>query len=132
MSLPDVILDLVTAAVPDVPVHDGHVPTFTDRYVVLWADPGTVSAQDVAHTSDLVQYRFRLTYVTGGAQAGRRSVAWLAGHCRAALIDVMPTVPGWVFGPIELESTAPIQVDPDSETTVLYGVDSFVVLGARA
>lgn len=131
MSLPDAALALVTAAVPGVPVYDGRVVK-ADRYVVLWSDAGLLSAQDVAQTSDLITYRFRLTYVSGGAQVGRRTCAWLADRCRFALVDIVPIVDGWQFGPIALESTQPIQLDPDEPTDVMYGSDGFVVSGARA
>jgi hypothetical protein len=122
----------VAAAVPGVPVYDGRVTTPADRYVVLYGDPGWRSSGDVAHTSNLVTFRFQLTYVTGGAQVSRKGCAWLADRCRGALVDVAPVVSGFLFGLVELESTQPIRPDFDAPTDVMFGVDSFVVLGAVA
>lgn len=138
MTLPDVALGLVRAQLTGVDVFDGPPldangsPVSPARYVSMYPDLGTLSAQDVAQTSDLVTFRIVFTYVTSGTQAGSAGVRWLADKTRAALVDVVPSVTGWQFGPFVLESTRPIQDDPDEPTTVLFASDTFVVMGARA
>lgn len=137
-TLPDVALTLSRAALAGVDVFDG--PPVDEngnkvsppQYVAMWPDLGTPRAEDVAHTSDLVTYRLVFTYVTRGAQAGRDGVRWLTDKTRGALVDVVPTVPGWLFGPFEVESTRLLQDDPDEPELVLFASDTFVISGARA
>ncbi|MGN6245114.1 MAG: hypothetical protein ACTHQ3_15790 [Motilibacteraceae bacterium] len=132
-QLPDVVIAMIEAALPGVPIGDTVSPA-APRYVRFNGDPGERWAEDVAHTSDLVRYRFRVTYVADAEPYGRKGVEWLIDRVRPALVDVVPQVTGYVFGPIELEPGAgqPIQIDDSAVTDVLFGSDGFVVMGARA
>lgn len=133
-SLPDDVLARLRAALGTAPVGDGTVPAGDPaRYVVAYFDDGQRTAENVAHTSDLVTYRWQLTYACRGASAVRGAVTWLRQTCQAALIDVVPVVPGFQFGPIELETTRPTIPDPDvAGTPALFAVDQFVCHGAIA
>jgi hypothetical protein len=131
--LPDVVISMVSTALAGIPVTDTISPDGAPRYVRFTSDAGVRWAEDVAHTSDLVRYRFRLTYVADASPYGRRGVAAMVDRARAALIDVVPQVAGYVFGPIELEAVdQPIQLDPDAPADVLFGSDAFVVSGAKS
>lgn len=140
-TLPDDVLARLTAVLGSAPVGDGKAPTVPDsdppktpaRYVVAYFDDGQRTAENVAHTSDLVTYRWQLTYAARGDSAVRSAVTWLREKAQAALIDVVPDVPGYQFGPIELETTRPTIPDPDvAGSPALFAVDLFVCRGALA
>ncbi|WP_426566382.1 hypothetical protein ACPPVT_07500 [Angustibacter sp. McL0619] len=136
-DLPDATVVLLSAALAPVPFYDGKLPANESdiplRYVVGYFDDGTPWAGDVAHTSDLCTYRFQLTYATKGSKASRRAVSWLRNTCRAALIDVVPDVDGWQFGPYELDLARPVEPDNDVPSSpALFAVDQFAIYGARA
>ena len=134
MTVADAALASVQAGLAPVPVYDGHVPDSPpERYAVLYPDAGTVAAQALDGVSDLGTFRFRLTYVTRGGQAGRRGVEFLARKARAALVDQTLDVPDWALGPVLHESTEPVRRDEDEPSAlVLFASDGFVTYGARA
>lgn len=131
-TLPDVVLALAKAASP-VPIGDGRAPAGVKRWAVAYFDDGALHAEDVAHTSDLVIHSWQLTYVARGDQAVRSSISIVRAAIRGALIDVVPVVPGWVFGPIELDLARPTIPDPDVPgEPALFAVDLFSCRGSRA
>lgn len=99
----DVILQMIRAAVPGVTVYDGRVPDSPDsgvppeRYVVLYVDTGTRSAETVEHRSTSETWRWQTTCVA----PDRGMAAWLARRIGDALTDTRPAVAGWSCGLIE-------------------------------
>ena len=131
MTLADYLVARVQAALGAIPVDDG-APKAAPRHVAFYGDPGIYTAGDVAHTSDLVTFRFQLTYIVEGAGADRPQCDWMASKARAVLIDHVPVVVGFQFGPIEHGTALAAKSDPDSTTAAVFSVDTFVVRGARA
>lgn len=129
MSLPDYLADRVATALDPIPLDDG-MPAPAPRHVAFYADQALRTAGDVAHTSNLLTGRFQLTYIVEGTDADRVGVQWMQRQARAVLIDHVPVVAGSVWGPIELETTLPAKPDPDSTTSAVCAIDTFVVRGA--
>lgn len=131
MSLADYLVARVQTALGTIPVDDG-APKAAPRHVAFYGDPGIYTAGDVAHTSDLVTFRFQLTYIVEGSGADRPQCDWMASKARAVLIDHVPVVAGLQLGPIEHETALAAKPDPDSTTAAVFSVDTFVVRGSRA
>jgi hypothetical protein len=129
VNVPDVILAMLKAAVSPAVTYDAHVPkNDEERYAVLYIAAGAFRAEDVAHTSDLVTFRWQVTSVgTSRAQA-----QWVADRSRDGLIDRRPQVEGWVLGPVEHVNTQQIRSDSDAPDRVLfYGADWYELAGSR-
>lgn len=131
MSLADYLIARLKTVLGSIPIDDGD-PQAAPQHVTFYADPGVYTAGNVAHTSDLVTFRFQLTYIVEGAGADRWQCDWLSALARPALIDHVPVVGGFVFGPIEHETALAAKPDPDSTTAAVFSVDTFVVRGATA
>lgn len=131
MSLADYLVARVKTAMDPLPVDDGK-SVKAPRHVAFYADEPLRTAEDVAHTSNLLTGRFQLTYIGEDADASRAPVQWMQRKARVALIDHVPVVDGFVWGPIELETTIPAKSDDDSTTSAVYAIDTFVVRGATA
>jgi len=131
VSLADYLIARVQTALGAIPVDDGD-PKAAPRHVAFYGDSGVYTAGDVTHTSDLVTFRFQLTYIVEGPGADRPQCDWLASKARAALIDHVPTVAGFQLAPVEHETALAAKPDPDSTTSAVFSVDKFVVRGSRA
>lgn len=99
------------------------------RYAVLWAAAGTLSAQDVANTPDLLTVPFQISSVGRGPAEAEA----IATDARDLLVGRVPTAEGWVCGPVVHVSSAPPRRDEDRpDETVYLSVDSYEVQAARA
>lgn len=127
----ETVIGLIQTALTGIPVDDGLAKP-APRHVVFYGDEGMYSAGDVAHTSNLVSFRFQLTYVVEGQSADGTQCRWMARKARAALIDKRPTVTGFSCGPIEHESTQVPRPDTDATIPAVFATDSFVILAATA
>lgn len=146
MSIPDAILDLVVAALPDaylwegastdeIPTDDLVVfdssvpPTPPLRYVVFYPDIGTLNALAVCKRSDTATFRWQVTSVAPDGLRAR----WLAGTVRDAIVDQRPTADGWAPGLIE-HTFSPVQARNEQvrERRVVYGADQYQLLAARS
>ena len=131
MTLADYLVARVTDAMAPLPVDDGK-PKPAPRHVAFYADEPLRAAGDVAHTSNLLTGRFQLTYIGEGTEADRVRVQWMQRKARAVLIDHVPVVDGFVWSPIELETTIPARADCDAVDSPVSAIDTFVVRGATA
>lgn len=128
MTVADAVIEMVGAAVLDVAVFDGAVPnTPPDRYVVVYADNGTLDALAACGESDSATYRWQITAVA----ADRQTSAWLADKVRAT-VDARPTVDGWECGPVQhTYSMFPQRDETVQERPVVYAVDQYSLLATR-
>lgn len=129
MTLADYLVDRIGTAIAPLPVDDAR-PEPAPRHVTFYADEPMRMAGDVAHTSNLLTGRFQCTYTAEGDGAYREQVQWMQRKVRGVLVDHVPAVDGFVWSPIELETTIPAKPDPDSTTFAIFAVDTFVVRGA--
>lgn len=129
MSVASELLATLQAVDATIPVGDGKAPDGL-RYAVLWAGEGLLSAQDVAHTSDLLSLDFQITSVGRGTPEAR----WIARRLRDAIVDRVLTVPGWQLGPIVHDGSERPRDDNDRPdgVTVVFCIDRFHLSGARA
>lgn len=116
MTVPDAIVTLVEAAVPEVRVYDSGVPEEPpDRYAVVWPDDGSRGLvpddMRVASRSTGEEYRFQVSSVA----PDRARAAWIARIIRDAITDATPAVAGYACGPIQHVFSAA----PDREEQVL-------------
>lgn len=119
--IPDAILALIEAAVPDVAVYDSGVPTgdssdpVPERYAVLWPDDGTrtLDPEDmkVATQSTGEAYTWQVSSVA----PTRQMASWIAKRIRDAITDETPAVEGYSCGPIRHTLSA----TPDRNEQVL-------------
>jgi len=88
---------------PDLTVYDGPAPDgATPPYVVLYVT--SEDASDRLHGDATTKPVWGYTHAVGANATAARRVADLV---RARLLDVHPTVPGWVNGPIRHYSSRP-------------------------
>lgn len=130
MTVPDTVLGMIGAAVLDVSVFDGSVPTEPpERYAVFYPDIGTLDALTVCGTSDSAVFRFQVTSVA----PDRAMAAWIAAHIRDDIVDARPSVDGWECGPIRhTYSMLPQRDESVMEHHVVYAVDQYALLTTRA
>lgn len=129
MSVRAALLDVLRAVVP---TYDGDAKGATDqRYAVLYPSPGRRSAEDVAGTYDLLEYRFTVVSVSLGASASPQQAEWVAGRTSDALIGTVLTVPGLSCGPIEQYEPTPITRDDDLPETTFYTSSQYVLHASR-
>jgi hypothetical protein len=128
VTVPDAVIELVGSAVLDVAVFDGIVPnTPPDRYVVVYADNGTLAALAACGESDSAMYRWQVTAVA----PDRQMSAWLADKVRAT-VNTRPAVDGWECGPVEhTYSMFPQRDETVQERPVVYAVDQYSLLATR-
>lgn len=116
VSVPDVILELIRAAVPNITVYDAGVPAEPDeRYAVFWPDDGTRSLgpddMRVAVKSTGEMFRFQVSSVA----PDRGMAVWIARRIRDAITDETPAAEGFSCGFIQHTLSA----SPDREEQVL-------------
>lgn len=111
-------------------VYDEGVPASpAARYAVLWSSAGVLSAQDAAHTPDLLLMPFQVTSVGRGPAEAEA----VAADQRDRLVGNAPTASGWVAGPVEHVSSLPTRRDDDRpDESVFFTVDTYQVRAARA
>lgn len=129
MTVPDTVLDMIGAAILDVAVYDGIVPTEPpDRYVVVYTDPGTLQELAVCNQSDSATFRWQTTCVA----PDRQMAAWLAEHVRDGTVDMRPAVDGWSCGLVcHTYSQFPQRDETVMERPVVYQVDQYHLLATR-
>lgn len=133
MSLRGALTALIQ--VPGLTVYDAGVPDdvrladLPDRYAVLYAGAGLVTAGDVAFTPNLLTQSLQVTSVgTGAAEA-----EWVARQVRDALVGSRPSAAGWVTGPVVHVGSEIVRRDEDRpDRTVWFAVDRYDVMAARA
>lgn len=132
--IPAAILALVGEAVPGVTVYDGRVPDgpghdpLPDRYVAVYIDRGTRSGEAVDSVSSSRTWRWQVTCVA----PDRGMAAWLAEQVADALVDVRPTVGGWVCGQIKHTFSQQPQADEQvQERPVVVAMDLYVLLAEK-
>lgn len=133
MTLPDAVIAMIRAAVPaDVTVYDGLVPppeTPGTRYAIAYFDDGTLSAVSVCNTSDSATLRGQVTSVA----PTREMASWIATRIRDAIVDVTPTVPGWVCGQIQhVFSERPGRDETVADRPAVFKADVYDLLATRA
>lgn len=128
-GVPDVVYGLLVAAAPGVTVYDGRVPDEPgSRHGVFWPDIGTVRSLAVCGVSDDAMFRWQVTTVA----PDRQQAAWLAERFRDAIVDVRPTVDGWVCGQIVHTYSQPPQHDETvMELPVVYMGDLYELRAQR-
>jgi hypothetical protein len=108
------------SAVPNVTVYDAKVPdNATYPYVVVYADGGLASVNNLAAASSWRDWRFQTTSVGTTPDQARL----IAEKAQAALLDATPTVTGRSCGRIQHDVSRDIQRDDDVVPPVLYAVD---------
>lgn len=132
--IPAAILALVRDSVPGVTVYDGRVPDGPghdpppDRYVAVYIDRGTRSAEAVDSVSTSRTWRWQVTCVA----PDRGMAAWLAERVADGLVDVRPKVDGWVCGQIEHTFSQQPQADEQvQERPVMVAVDLYALLAEK-
>lgn len=121
MTVPDVVLGLIVAAVPVVTVFDSGVPDEDEseplptRYAVYWPDDGTrgLDPDDMRVAVQSTGERF--TFQVSSVAPDRQMAAWIARTIRNAITDVTPVVEGYSCGPIQHTLSA----SPDRQEQVL-------------
>lgn len=146
MTVPDAVVAAVVAALPtgtylwdptdddpvpidDLVVFDGIVPPQPPRrYVVIYADPGTLAALGVCSESDSATYRWQVTSVA----PDRPMASALATRVRDGIVDSRPSVTGWSCGQIKHNyASMPARDEQVTERPVVYQVDQYVLLAGR-
>lgn len=134
MSLADAILDMIRDAVPGVTVYDGRVPdgpeqeTPPERYVAVYLDPGTRTADNVAHESVATVHRWQTTCVA----PDRGMAQWLADRVRDRLVDHQPSATGWNPGLIRHTfAQLPRPDEQVQERPVVTAVDQYALDAER-
>lgn len=145
MTVPDAVVAAVVEALPDaflfvnhedtpfdaddIVVFDGMVPPVPpDRYVVVYADTGTLAALAVCGQSDSATFRWQTTSVASDAPRAR----WLAGRVKAGIVDTRLDVDDWACGPVRHNfESMPARDELVMERPVSYIVDQFALLATR-
>lgn len=128
-----VVLARLRAAVD--PVYDGEVPTddrgqpLVQRYGVLYADPGSRTADDLSGTvASRHVHRWQVTSVG----EDRTQCEWVAVRCRDALLDGLLALPGWQLTPVRHDTSAPIRPDRDLPGKTLFvAIDTYSLTATR-
>jgi hypothetical protein len=144
MSVPDAVVAAVAAALPDADVWDGSTPFDDDdllvfdgivppkpprRYVVVYADPGTLAALAVCSESDAATFRWQVTSVG----PDRQVASLLAVTIRDGIVDDRLTAVGWACGPVQHNyASLPAKDEQVQERPVVFQVDQYALLAARA
>lgn len=112
----DPALTVYDAAVPDLPDVVPDLP-----YVVLYADLGTLSVEDLRgrHT------RLDVTLQTTAVGSTREQAQWAAQRARDRLVDQVLIVAGWDSYPVEHEGSQPVRRDDDVDPPMMYAVDTY-------
>lgn len=123
------VLQTIRDALPGVDVYDAQVlATPPGRYVVLWPDLGTRSADTVEHRSSSTLFRWQTTCVA----PDREMAAWLAETVQDALVDTRLSVDGWSPGLIEHTFGLPPSRDEAVlERPVVVAIDRYQLLADR-
>lgn len=139
MTVPDVVLALIEAAVPGVVVFDSGVPDedesvqVPDRYAVFWPDDGTRGLDPenmrVATVSTGERFRFQVSSVG----PDRQMAAWIARRIRDAITDAVPAVDGYSCGPIRHTMTfSPVREEQVLARRAVLIADRYEILADRA
>ena len=107
MSVVDGVLDLLRADA-NLSVYDG-APPANPAYpmVVVYSNGGTRSVSDVSGRSRQSDVRIQCTVHAVSTLSARI----VADRVLAALVDRVPTAPGWRCGPVRHESSPPAYAD---------------------
>lgn len=129
VTIPDALVAAITAAVAPAAAYDGMVPDEpADRYVVVYADPGTLTAVAACGRSDSVTHRWQVTSVA----PTREQAAWLATRVRDTTVDTVPVVAGWSCGQIRhTYAQLPQRDETVLERSVSYQVDLYELLATK-
>lgn len=143
MSVPEAVVQAVTAALPgaalydpdtgfdmdDLIVFDGIVPPEPPhRYAVVYADIGTLNALAVCSISDSAMFRWQVTSVGRDALEAR----WIAAQIRDGIVDTRPDPDGWACGLVRHNFAAtPARDEQVMERPVVYLVDQYQLLASR-
>lgn len=143
MTVPDAVIAGIVAALPgaelwdgereldpgDLVVFDGIVPPVPPRrYVVVYADPGTVAALAVCARSDSATFRWQTTSVA----PDRAAAHWLSTAVRDGTVDTRPAAAGWSCGPVRHTfSQLPQRDEQVMERPAVYAVDQYALLASR-
>ena len=126
MSVREALLDALRVVVE---TGDGEGVPNLARYAVLYPSPGRRSAEDVAGTYDLLEYRFTVVNVGSTPQQAE----WVATRTADTLTGRRLTVPGLACGPIEAYEPTQIVRDEDNpDATVFYTSAAYRLLASRA
>lgn len=130
MTLPDAVLAMIRAAVPDVTVYDGLVPTEpASRYAVVYIDDGTLRALAACGVSDSATVRWQVTAVA----PDREMASWIAATIRDNTVDRTPAATGWGCGLIQhVFSERPGRDETVAQLPVVYKPDLYDLLATRA
>lgn len=116
MTVPDVVLALIEAAVPGVAVYDSGVPEEPpERYAVYWPDDGSRAMGPNDSRVAVQSTGERFTWQVSSVAPDRQMAAWVAKRIRDAITDVTPAVEGYSCGYIQHTLSA----SPDREEQVL-------------
>jgi hypothetical protein len=133
VSVRPVVLARLRSAVN--PTYDGEVPLdsqgrpLVQRYAVLYASPGTRSAEDLCRvTADRYVFRWQVTSVGETPEQAE----WVAIRGRDALLAEPLMGDGWQFGALVHRSSSDIRPDRDIPGGVLfYAVDIYELPATR-
>jgi hypothetical protein len=130
VSLPDAVIAMIRAAVPDVTVYDGMVPETPDeRYAVVYIDDGTRAAVAACGQSDSATLRWQVTSVA----PDRGMASWIATKILDELLDRSPSTDGWVCGQIKhVFSERPGRDETVAARPVAFRPDLYDLLATRA
>lgn len=143
MNVPDAVVAAVADALPDAEVWDGKTPFDDDdllvfdgivppkpprRYVVVYADPGTVAALAVCGESGAATFRWQVTSVA----PDRQLASMLAVAVRDGTVDMVLVPDGWSCGPVRHNYAGlPARDEQVLERPVVFQVDQYVLLASR-
>lgn len=129
MTLPDTVLTVIRAAVPDVDVFDGEIPTEPPaRYAIVYIDDGTLRALAACGQSDSATLRWQVQSIA----PDRQMASWIAATIRDATVDTKPSATGWVCGPIQhVFSERPGRDETVGEKPMVYKPDLYELLATR-
>lgn len=142
MTVPDAVVAAIADALPEAEVWDGSALNDDDllvfdgivppkpprRYVVVYADPGTLSALAVCSESDSATFRWQVTSVA----PDRQVATLLAVAVRDGIVDTRPAAAGWACGLVRHNySSTPARDEQVLERPVVYQVDQYALLASR-
>jgi len=130
VTLPDTVIAMIQAAVPDVVVYDGIIPDQPPaRYAIVYIDNGTREAYAACNVSDSSMFRWQVTAVA----ADRAMAVWVADTIADAIVDKTPTVAGWICGQIKhVFSERPARDETVAEKPMVFKPDLYELLATRA
>jgi len=130
MTIPNAVFAMITAAVPDVTVYDGIIPTKPPlRYAIVYLDDGTLRALAACGQSDSATVRWQVQSIA----PDREQASWVATTVRDAIVDATPAVAGWACGPIQhVYSERPGRDETVGVIPMVYKPDLYELLATRA